>query len=176
MMKKLLIMLTVLAMASSANATLSVVGDPDPIDIGAVSTVSVSAAGEVANLSQMIVVEGPVSMDPATATVIDPWGAVGTSIGDFTDNADAQAFAAAFGLSPIGILYFEVIEISIDPAAVDGAIAGVDITGLAEGTATITLLDAATGEMGSSGTVEVIPEPMTIALLGLGGLFLRRRK
>jgi len=40
----------------------------------------------------------------------------------------------------------------------------------------IDLLDADAETVLDSVTLVVIPEPMTIALLGLGGLFLRRRK
>jgi hypothetical protein len=40
----------------------------------------------------------------------------------------------------------------------------------------LTLSDATTGEIYDTQVIHQIPEPMTIGLLGLGGLFLRRRK
>ena len=51
----------------------------------------------------------------------------------------------------------------------------VDTTGLTVGDIlTLTTLDGGFNELGT--TDIVIPEPMTMGLLGLGGLFLRRRK
>jgi len=40
----------------------------------------------------------------------------------------------------------------------------------------IRAFDETVGYLGDFGTITLVPEPMTIALLGLGGLFLRRRK
>ena len=52
----------------------------------------------------------------------------------------------------------------------------VDGAGLVAGTQhPLTLMDANFGELGTV-MIDVIPEPMTLGLLGLGGLFLRRKK
>jgi hypothetical protein len=98
--------------------------------------------------------------------------------------ADVPAFTA--GGSPTGESSLEdwgdgwyyVAVTSFDPAnpIVAGDHLTVTVVGVAEGETNLILYagDAET-ELGSQSIV-VVPEPMTIGLLGLGGLFLRRRR
>ena len=51
-----------------------------------------------------------------------------------------------------------------------------DLTASAEGTVNISTYETDYWTVIETASIEVVPEPMTIALLGLGGLFLRRRK
>jgi hypothetical protein len=74
--------------------------------------------------------------------------------------------------------YGTIIVASLDPGnpILAGAHINVNLVGVAEGVTTVgiyagdgvTLLDTA--------QVTVLPEPMTIALMGLGGLFMLRRR
>jgi len=74
------------------------------------------------------------------------------------------------------------IPIGGDAIAAGQALWTMTFKGLAVGSTTISatetgVIDGDDNEINSMGTVtvHVIPEPMTIALLGLGGLFLRRK-
>ena len=161
-MKKLLIVMLVLAVASVANATLSITA-PATVDLGATATVTVSS-------------------DTAADSYI--------AYVDFTGGvplSNAQILAAAgpnakCTLSPYGYAgYYEIAALDYTPPSdiLAGAHFTFDLisTGADLSTTyTVRLLDEdwAT-EIGSVG-IEVVPEPMTIALLGLGGLLLRRRK
>jgi len=77
--------------------------------------------------------------------------------------------------------YGEVFAINYDTPAVAPTKAGVlftftfDFTKKYPAQATIGMLDANWGAMGAPVTVNYIPEPMTLSLLGLGALALRRR-
>ena len=79
--------------------------------------------------------------------------------------------------------YFIITGPSSDPANIlsgDQFAIQISVVGLAEGeVATLDLTDstfAALDSISIMGVAAVVPEPMTMALLGLCGLFLRRRK
>jgi hypothetical protein len=84
------------------------------------------------------------------------------------------------GFPATGLLYSYSYDIPSD--AVVGSIITFTVGDIAEyGTASSIgyLVEGATAQMSMAGmefTSTVIPEPMTIALLGLGGLFLLRRR
>ena len=164
-MKKLLVLMLVLGMASAANATV-LSWSEDAITIGAIDGTAVVQL--VADDAITFSASKWVGYSPAT-----------TSLGSIT----SITARAAAGSSP-------VIE---DPATTtyDGwwTVQSRDVDEpftLASGSQyDVTIQGYVTGTFGldsdSYGTndvleVTVLPEPMTIALLGLGGLFLLRRR
>ena len=185
MMKKLLVLLLVLGMASTASATLqiSVNGNPEPQDteitIGPSDTITLdiwtdAEMGFFAGGPWMLVVDTTLgSIDPGTAL---PPFVYGSPLPGYTADNDAVipiaghegiwGIAVNTNMTPVAagtVLYDEIIFHCAD--AVD---------------ATIYLMDAPEDIMASvvydAVVIHQIPEPMTVALLGLGGLFLLRRR
>jgi hypothetical protein len=171
MMKKLLIMLAVLAMATVANAGL--VLDPleadnttglniqtDPIDVADVQQAAFLAVGG-----------GGGALDAGTVV----YGGSLSAITDFTGvdpDLDA-AVAAVIGEAATRIDFIELFDGTENPPDVVGILVSYGVTN-AQTETMVHLLNADTLDVMAS--AKIIPEPVTIALLGLGGLFLRRRK
>ena len=162
-MRKLLILVLVLGMASMASATISFVTNSATVGTGGSVTVSVSSDADDTAWS------GYIGYSPgiASLTAVSSLTAAGTERA-VTDPGYAGYFKllAADGSDPFT---------SVD--------SGVQFTGnlaagLSTGTYTINLWGASwtAGPLADTFTLTVVPEPITLALLGLGGLFLRRRK
>ena len=179
-MKKLLVLTLVLGMASLASASLSIV--IDGVEVGGEITIAPSdtimigvcedtdgsanytgqaqvlislATTDLASWTGVTEVYSPPAIIPAT----DVWTYYGTGVdpsmdvyfGDFASGSPTDyALAGVFG------------ELGLH---CDG-----------EGDVVITLMDSSMNELDTIVIHQLIPEPMTMALLGLGGLFLRRRR
>jgi len=182
-MKKLLISMLVLAIASVANAQIEpqlsiYVNGADP---GAEYTM---LSGSVISLGIYSDGVGGVNGKYSGALVLNI-DATDTGTGilqgtpiiyngsgeplEFLGGADAFVAEPAVG-----------IFIATNPVLADKALAGVGFdfeflcTSL-DGDVTVTIVDDVFGPVDTL-TIHQIPEPITFALLGLGGLFLRRRK
>ena len=172
-MKKLITMLAVLAMATVANATI--VLDPVEVDEGMslnVQTDPIDAA-DVQQALWLAVGGGGGALDAGTMVYPGPDLNVITDFTgldqDITDLVDLMIDEAS---TRIDLL--EVFSSSSSPPDVVGVLATYVVTAAGPDATTVYLLNGETMEIMSTATI--VPEPITIALLGLGGLFLRRRK
>jgi hypothetical protein len=175
-MKKLLVLALVLSMATLANAALTLtISGPDTLAVGATGTYTVSYSGatilgsDVDIVSDLGTIGGGVAITTnrdAGLDLIGPNPQGGNYEIAVINDVAATDFGApfqlySFTLSTTGVAAGSVAHISL----IDNAQLDLDwdqIMGGAMGTKAVTI--------GST-----IPEPITMTLLGLGGLFLRRR-
>ena len=183
MKKKLLFMLAVLAMASVANATIliSVDGVVDPpdteIELYPSDWVTIDLWGDGTTPGGMFLLtldcQGPGSFDISGAVVLY----AGSKNVAPTWLDDAGLAGSLGAQNPM--VYFELTDPVVPPAEPE-PLEGTLIDDIlfhcdAEGEVIITVYDGALTVLDTQ-IIHQVPEPMTIALLGLGGLFLRRRK
>jgi hypothetical protein len=167
MMKKLLVLVLVLALFSAANAAMTL----NIVDNGT-GTCGINSAGYAGFADEMYY--AVVSLAPATTGGVvtalaptassvqnDAWGAGAMDlILPAGENGVWGYLGTANPLAPpqAGGVYIDLIQSRVGDT--------VKLYHVADDWSGVTLLDTAT----------LIPEPMTLVLLGLGGLFLRRRK
>jgi hypothetical protein len=183
-MKKLLVVLMVLSIATIANAGL-VISDSTPV----AGTLSITGDGGTASPQPLyLVIDGGASLSGGALAGVNAWAA----ISDFIQ-ADAGMVAYLNGVSGLeGVTdAIQITGVYSDPliTAYQGLIVdGVAYTLPTTGAVSVSLIsiftpfDEETGEFGTpvvtgmaDPVVLQVPEPMTMGLLGLGGLFLRRR-
>jgi hypothetical protein len=176
MMKKLLVLLLVLGMASAANATLqiSVNGDKEPVS----SEIWLEPSQEL-------------TLDIWTDAIIEQgvgegyWALSTGELGSISggvplgNGTDTTIYAGASSYVPGEGVWGGVGAVNQSSYAAGTVLYDQIIFHCAgEGDAVVTLYwdIFGTDEVIDSVTIHQIPEPMTVALLGLGGLFLLRRR
>jgi len=184
-MKKLLVVLMVLSMATIANAGLVIGGAPAemmPSDT-ALLTIEGIDGGVPGNTSYWAILEGPGTNSGGTLLYSPADQEAGYAfMVQYTDDADGiLSWLGGLGYQTANayfISFGSATSIPADGLLVDGILFHCD----APGDVTLSLV-MISGDAGSevidvfdTVVIHQIPEPMTMGLLGLGGLFLRRRK
>lgn len=163
-MKKLLVLTLVLGLASGASAALTLVGAPaEPIDIGESISILVNNSEDGAYSGWLEIAGQAVADydgDPVFTAAGDPGGA--------SEMKPADGYP--------GWYEFTVASFPPNPTIAAGDHIEVNVMGVSEGTAALNLYATDGVTLLDTAQITVIPEPMTIALLGLGALFLRRRR
>jgi hypothetical protein len=166
-MKKLLVLFIVLGLATSAQAALTLTLSATSVAVDGFVTLSVVSDDTTAYTTDCILSENVGAWaDPIAASYVDPMTAT-SHAGD----------AYVITKPQVGLYQLTAAGSSTLPSA--GTQFSVSIKGVQAGTLYIDLQnDNDFSEMATNGPLQLVvtPEPMTMALLGLGGLFLRRRK
>ncbi len=175
-MKKLLILMLVLGIASLANATLSLKIDdtvvPGSISIEIGETIQVYSSDASTWLGYIVITEGSQAGSLTNGRLAETTAGEAGYAGD---NSDIQAVTEP----GFGVGYLMAAGYTSDPP-VAGVQMLIDFTALTADigkTGVINLwIDPEYVTAEQSVNYTIIPEPMTVLLLGFGGLFLRRRK
>lgn len=162
-MKKILVLMLVLGIASMATAGLVVTQDGSTLTISTDEDYALNPLDTGQFLGQLVVNEAG-SLDGTSTILVE-----GLKVGGYVAMLYNSMPASSFGLGGPELIdwsYMVITDASVTNLGL-GDVLSYGTTGLVSGV----LYD-------DSGNVlaTFIPEPMTIGLLGLGGLFLRRRK
>ena len=180
MIKRIFVILTVLSITGVANATLKIVTQDD-VMIGQPFNIGIHSQAEPALLTGLIAFQGPLSVDISEMTIIDlPGISHPPYIVDLSDDPLIPADLADMGIDNfVKVLYYEIVDVAVPPMTIpDGMI--IDNISVTCNEAcffcgTIFLIDAAAGQIIAT-TSTCIPEPATLLLLTIGGLFIHRRR
>ena len=184
MMKKLLVLMLVVGMASLASATPTITASATTV--GTSGSVSIYITGTTDEMTVDPTAGGGwyyLWLDYTTNTFsndaylsLGTTGVVGPAAGaDTTVNSTYPNYGLSFSTYPV----FDSVSGTYPES--DDVDPGLWYTftvssGTALGTTEVQLHNSGLTVLLGSIDIAVVPEPMTIALLGLGGLFLRRRK
>jgi len=181
-MKKLLAVLMVLSIASVASAGLTIVGEPmDPLMQSDEVVISIAGvAPQPANVDAWFILEGPGTNSGGMMTYP---GDVAFMVQYVTDDEGILSWLGGLGYNTTNAYYLsfgdsQARPLDTFPNVVDGIVFHCD----GPGDVTLKLVNIFDDGSGAVITpydevvIHQIPEPMTLGLLGLGGLFLRRRK
>jgi hypothetical protein len=161
MMKKVLVVMLVLGLASAANAAFSLIGgDGGTYKLGISETGTYALSSDVGENSEIwinIADTGVAALDG------DPVFTGGNPSGQSAMVQDGEWYQISFTSS------------SETQPLTPGEWLNINFVGVGKGITTLDIYAEDYTTLLTSATIEV-PEPLTIALMGLGGLFLRRRK
>jgi hypothetical protein len=176
-MKKLLVVMLVLAMASMASATMQLNLSSSTVNVGSDVTIVINAPTEMAQTAYFVGIAldgttGAGSFDLTNAVVNYP--GIPSSV-DFQDDADLAA-NTFFIQNPFIIANLTDTVTPID-AVLGNLVSGIKLNTSAVGDIVLNLFDGDANLLYTTTVTvnSIVPEPITIGLLGLGGLFLRRR-
>ena len=165
-MRKLLVLFLVLGLVSAANALLITVDEQEGefFEVGITSTITVVSEDTSSWLGYLIVEEGGAG-SLENPIILDAAGDLGAATA-YAEAGWGAGYELTASMSPEGI-----------PAIAAGSQFSFDYVGEIGDTATISVfVDPEYTTPVASVNVTVVPEPMTVLLLSLGALFLRRRR
>ncbi len=165
-MRKLLVLFLVLGLTSAANALFITVDDQEgeSFEVDLTTTITVVSEDASSWLGYIIVEEGGAGSLENTV-ILDAAGDLGAAAA-YTELGWGTGYEISASMGPAG-----------NPAIAAGSQFSFDYVGAVGDTATISLfVDPEYTTPVASVNVTVVPEPMTVLLLSLGALFLRRRR
>jgi len=176
MMKKLVCFMIVALISAVACAGTVAFQAPATVEVGDVVTVTVTGTAGVTSvtLPQILSSQAGLASNLFLNPLLNQFPTVGTAV-----NAGNVLITGISGATPMQFPPVEVLAgatiYSFDYKVPDVTVGTmIDISGA--GTMYFQFGDFSAVTQIGSATMEVVPEPMTIALLSLGGLFIRRRK
>ena len=165
-MRKILVLFLVLVLSSAANAMLITVNNQqgDSFEVDVHTTITVVSEDASSWLGYIIIEEGGAGT-LENPIILDAAGDLGAAAA-YTEAGWGTGYELSASMSPSG-----------SPPIAVGSQFSFDYIGAIGDTATISLfVDPEFTTPVATVNVTVVPEPMTILLLSLGGLFLRRRR